>query len=146
MKKSIEYKLTATKSDVAVNKRIRGAEDAAEYARQFFFEDLEIFESVFLILVNSANTAVGYAKISQGGVCGSIVDKKIVCKYAVDSLASGVILVHNHPSGNMKPSREDEAITRGVADALRMVDSRLFDHIIITANGYYSFADEGLIY
>ena len=89
---------------------------------------------------------MGYAKISQGGVCNTQVDIRLVAKYAIDSLATSVIFVHNHPSGNAKPSIEDKKISEKLKDALRLFDIRLLDSIIITENDYYSMADEGLMY
>jgi DNA repair protein RadC len=84
-------------------------------------------------------------KISQGGISGSVVDIKIICKYAIECLGCSVILVHNHPSGNRNPSQEDLNITKKIKQALSIFDIGLFDHIILTANSYYSFADEGIL-
>jgi DNA repair protein RadC len=91
--------------------------------------------------LDQSNTTIGYAKISQGGICGTIVDIKIVCKYVVNSLAQNVILCHNHPSGNLTPSRGDKDLTEKLSKALQLMDSRLLDHIIITKNGHYSIQD-----
>jgi DNA repair protein RadC len=71
------------------------------------------------------------------------VDIKIICKYVIDSLAQGVILCHNHPSGNLKPSRTDEVMTEKLANALKLMDSKLFDHIIITKDSHYSMQENG---
>ena len=125
--------------------KITSSDDAADYIRQFYGEDLEIYESFFLLLLNRQNQTIGYAKISQGGVIGTVVDTKIVLKYIVDTLASGFILCHNHPSGNLNPSKEDISITEKIKTAASYVDSKIFDHIILTANGHYSFTDNGLI-
>ena len=113
------------------------------YLRQFFSNDLLIFESVFILLLDQSNTSIGYAKISQGGICSSIVDIKIVCKYVVDSLAQGVILCHNHPSGNLTPSKGDINVTNKLKEALKYLDTQLIDHVILTENSYYSFAENG---
>jgi DNA repair protein RadC len=91
--------------------------------------------------MNRANKVTGYAKISQGGVCGTIVDKKILLKYVVDSLASGVIIAHNHPSGTLSPSDADIKITKELKELCKLVDSTLFDHLILTVESFYSFAD-----
>lgn len=117
--------------------------DAAEYAYGFYGEDILLYESAFIMLMNNANKVVGWAKISQGGICGTQVDIKIICKYAIDTLSSGVILVHNHPSGNPVPSKADIDITDRLRKALNTLDVRLLDHIVITGEGrYYSFSDE----
>jgi len=119
--------------------------DSANYIRQFYSDDIEIFESFFILLLNRQNKTIGYAKISQGGVAGTIVDAKIVLKYIVDTLASAVILCHNHPSGNLTPSTQDLDLTRKISEAAKLVDSQVLDHIILTPDSFYSFADNGLI-
>lgn len=124
---------------------IKQSSDAAAYIRQFYFDDLEIFESSFILLLNRANVTIGYVKLSQGGITGTVMDIKLICKYAVDALASSVIIAHNHPSGNLNPSNADIEITNKIKAALNIVDSRLIEHIILTADSYYSFADNGQI-
>ena len=139
--KTVEYSLTAKKMEFK-NIKIASSQDAADFARNFYFGDIDVFESVFLILLDNANQTTGYAKISQGGLKSTVVDPKIVGKFALDSLAAGVIMVHNHPSGNLSPSREDDNITTRIAEIMRLIDSKLLDHIIITSSGYYSYADD----
>lgn len=118
---------------------------AANYAKPFFEGHVDIYESMFILLLNRANKTIGYAKISQGGIAETVIDVKIIMKYAVDSLASGVILFHNHPSGNDKPSDADLEITRKAKSALKLMDVILLDHIIITSDTHTSLADEGLL-
>lgn len=125
--------------------KIRSSKDSAEYLRNFYLDDLTIFESFFILLLNNQNNTIGYAKISQGGICGTVVDVRIVCKYAIESLSTSVIICHNHPSGTLHPSRADEAITRKIKEALSLFDIKLLDHIILTEDSYLSFADEGII-
>lgn len=144
MEKAVEYSLRATKSEFH-RVRILGQNDAAEYIRKFFDDDIMIYESCFILLMNQQNHVIGYAKISQGGVTGTVVDPKIVCKYAVDSLATGVIFAHNHPSGSRKFSDADLMITRKVKEALKWLDVTLHDSMIITEDGYESMASEGLL-
>ena len=92
-----EYKLSCKRTgEVIEASTIKTSADAVEVARNFYFDDINIYESFFIMLLNRANKVIGWAKISQGGVCNTIVDKKIICKYAIDTLANGVILVHNH--------------------------------------------------
>lgn len=124
---------------------ITSSQAGEAYARQFYSTDIEIYESMFLLMLDRANHTIGYAKISQGGIVGTVVDIKIICKYIVDSLASGVMLFHNHPSGNLHPSQQDRVSTMKVKEAAKMLDSALIDHIILTAEGYYSFADNGVL-
>ena len=137
-----EYSLKYTKTDVQKTK-ITTSENASNVIRQFYFDDINIYESFFILLLNRAHNTTGFAKISQGGTAGTVVDIKIIAKYAVDSLSSAVIICHNHPSGNKQPSDADLNTTRRIKDALLLLDVKLFDHIIITENDYYSFADNG---
>jgi len=121
------------------------AEDAAIYARQFYHEDLTLYESFFIIMLDRQNKSTAYAKISQGGVSGTVVDPKIICKLAVDTLCSGVILVHNHPSGNTTPSGPDKDVTAKIKTALSYLDISVVDHIILTEYAHYSFANNGIL-
>lgn len=118
---------------------------SADLIRKFYSDDIGIFESFFILLLNRANVTTGYAKISQGGVAGTVVDIRIICKYAVEALASGVIIAHNHPSGLLKPSPPDLELTTRVKKALDIFQINLLDHIILSETGYYSFADEGML-
>ena len=124
-------------------KTLKSSDESADFIRNFYGDDLEIYESMFILMLNKKNDTIGYAKISQGGICGTVVDVRLVAKYAVDSLATSVILAHNHPSGNTKPSEQDKAITSKIKNALELLDITLLDHIILTIDNYYSFADNG---
>ena len=125
--------------------KITSSRDSENAIRKFYTDDIAIFESFGVVMLNQANTTLGYAKISQGGITGTIVDVRILAKYAVDSLATSIILFHNHPSGTLKPSASDMHITRKVKDGLGLLYVRVLDHIIITEDSYYSFADNGKI-
>jgi DNA repair protein RadC len=83
--------------------------------------------------------------VSKGGLSGTVADPKIIFHMALQHQASALIMVHNHPSGNLKPSREDLVLTKKIADAGRMLDINVLDHLIITDSGYFSFGDEGLL-
>lgn len=125
--------------------KISSSKDAEQFIRQFYGDDLQVYESFFLLLLNQANETVGYAKISQGGIAGTIVDVKIIAKYVVDTLSQAVVLAHNHPSGNIRPSQADENITTRIKATLNLFDCKVLDHIILTADNYFSFQDNGLI-
>jgi len=140
--KAKKFDLKVTDSEFTKVK-ITGSESAEKFIRQFYGDDLEIFESFFILLLNRANETIGYAKISQGGIVGTVVDKKILLKYVVESLASGIILAHNHPSGNANPSQADLNITKDLQQLCNLVDSTVLDHVILTADSFYSFADNG---
>lgn len=144
-KKAVEYTIKATKQDFSIAK-VKCSEDAFNFAKQFYFDDINIYESCFIMLINHANNVMGYAKISQGGICSTMVDVRIVAKYAIETLATAVILVHNHPSGNLKPSNDDDRMTNSVKKGLELLNVKLLDHLIISENGYYSYDDEVRLY
>ena len=123
--------------------KILSSDAAYNLIKNFYSDDIEILESCFILVLNNASKAIGYAKISQGGITGTVVDVRIVAKYAVDSLATSVILAHNHPSGKLNPSQADISITEKVKNALALLDIKLIEHLILTVDGFYSFADEG---
>lgn len=116
--------------------KIASSDDAVNVIRKFYGDDIDIFESCFILLLNNANITIGYAKISQGGITGTVVDTRLIAKYAIESLATGVILAHNHPSGNLTPSDADISITKKIKDGLNIFDIKLLDHFIITASDY----------
>ena len=140
-----EYRIKKEKTDFTKVK-ITGSNDLNKYVRHFYSDDIGIYESFFILLLNKSMHTVGFAKISQGGIVGTVVDVKIIYKYVVDSLASYVIICHNHPSGNIQPSEEDKNITQKIKVGLKEIcDTKLLDHIIVTEDSYFSFADENLI-
>lgn len=143
-KKAVEYSITAKKQEFEIAK-IHSSQDAYEFAKKFYHEDILIYESAFIILINQANNVTGYAKISQGGICSTQVDMRIVAKYAIDSLASGVIFVHNHPSGNLKASMEDQKLSERMKKGLSILGIQLLDSIIVSDTGFLSMTDEGII-
>jgi len=111
------------------------------------FENIGLVESFFVIMMDRSNTTIGFSEISKGGVAGTVVDIKIIAKLAVESLASSIMLVHNHPSGNTNYSTQDKLITDKIKKAMNLFDIELLDHIILGGEGesYYSFADNGLV-
>lgn len=143
-KKAVEYSLKAEKKEFSIEK-IRTSNDAVRFSRKFYHDDISIYESSFILLLNHVSNVIGYAKISQGGLCSTVVDIRIVAKYAIDCLASSVILVHNHPSGNVSPSAEDTRLSTRLKEGLRILDINFLDSIIIAEDNYTSMADEGMI-
>lgn len=123
--------------------QIRCSKDAAD----IFFPILADLphEEFWILFLNRSNRVIDRMKISQGGVSGTVTDVRIIMKKAVEWLASGIIVCHNHPSGNMNPSDSDSKITGKIKDAGSIMDIQLLDHIIISGKDYYSFADNGLI-
>jgi DNA repair protein RadC len=137
----IRYDLKKEKSDFEQIK-IVSSRQAYDYIMQFYGEDIEVYESAFLLLLNRAAKTIGYVKISQGGICGTVIDTLLVAKYAIDSLAKSVVIAHNHPSGNLLPSAVDNESTKNIKDALKLFGIQLNDHLIVTTDGYYSYADK----
>ena len=123
--------------------KIKSSKNIDLFVRNFWHSDIEIYESMFMITLNNANDTTGFMKISQGGVSGTVVDFKIIAKYAIENLATGVVICHNHPSGNLKPSGADKYMTEKLKKALGLFDIKLIDHLIITAESYFSFSDSG---
>ncbi|WP_034256854.1 RadC family protein [Adhaeribacter aquaticus] len=102
-------------------------------------------EEFWIILLNRANVVMKKIPVSSGGIAGTVADPKIIFKQAIENLASAIILVHNHPSGNLKPSAADISLTKKMKEAGTLLDLPILDHIIFTEHSYYSFADEGML-
>ena len=102
-------------------------------------------EEFWLLILNRANLVIKKEMISRGGVSGTVVDTKIIFKAAIENYASSIIISHNHPSGNLKPSEADIRITKTIKEAGKIMEIPLLDHLIITEEGFYSFADEGIL-
>jgi len=106
---------------------------------------LEFLEQFKVILLNRANKVLGIVEISLGGISGTVVDTKIIFATALKACASSIILAHNHPSGNLNPSQADIGLTDRIKEGGKILDIAVLDHVIITSEGYYSFADEGML-
>jgi len=102
-------------------------------------------EEFWILFLNRSNKVIDRMKISQGGISGTVTDVRLVMKKAIEYLASGIIVCHNHPSGNLNPSESDSKITQKIKEAGSLMDIQLLDHLIISDRDYYSFADNGLI-
>jgi len=111
---------------------------------RFLLADLR-HEEFWLLLLDRSNKLITKLQLSKGGVAGTVVDPKLVYKFAVDHLASGIILAHNHPSGNLKPSEADLKLTSKIKKAGELLDIAVLDHIIFSNQGYFSFVDEGIM-
>ena len=106
---------------------------------------IDFIEQFKVIFLNRANKVLGIFEVSSGGVSGTFVDAKLVFVAALKVNASGIIISHNHPSGNLKPSSADEQLTAKLKQGGTYLDIKLLDHLIITSEGFFSFADEGLL-
>ncbi len=107
--------------------------------------NIELAEQSVALLLNRANRVMGMYRMSTGGITGTVVDPRLLFTAALKLNANAVILAHNHPSGNLTPSQQDKAMTDKIAMGGRYLDIKLVDHLIITNEGFYSFAEEGLI-
>ncbi|MBN8650570.1 MAG: JAB domain-containing protein [Cytophagales bacterium] len=126
--------------------KITSSRDAQQIFMSCWDESkLELAEQFKVMLLNRANKVLGIFELSTGGIGGTVADPKLIFAAALKGVASGIILAHNHPSGNLKPSQADIDLTRKLKEAGRFLEIQVLDHVILTTEGYYSFADEGLI-
>ena len=106
---------------------------------------IEHKEHFKILLLNRANKVIGYTSISEGGINYTVVVVRIILQMAILCNASSIILAHNHPSGNLKPSSDDIKLTENIINAAKLMNMQVSDHIILSEEDYYSFADEGMI-
>jgi DNA repair protein RadC len=106
---------------------------------------IEFVEQFKMMFLNRANKVLGIFNMSTGGVSGTVADPKLIFAAALKTTACSIILAHNHPSGNLTASHADIELTKKVRDGGRLLEVQLLDHIIVTGEGYFSFADEGLL-
>ncbi len=128
-------------AEAARSIKISSSADVAE----LFSAELSdlVYEEFWILLLNRANNVIAKNQVSKGGVSGTVVDPKLIFKAAVEATASGIVLCHNHPSGNKQPSDADISLTKKLREAGKLLDIQVLDHIIIAGNAYFSFADEG---
>jgi len=111
--------------------------------KAFDADTIELFESMKVMLLSNANRVLGIMDVSNGGISQTVVDVRLIMQSALLTKASGIILAHNHPDGAVIPSAMDTAATHRIKNACEVLDIKLLDHIIVTPESYYSFADEG---
>ncbi len=125
--------------------KIKSSEDAYQQCLNFFNGDsMNIKDEAVVLFLNRGNRVLGGYKVSSGGITGTVVDVRIILSIALKSLACGIILAHNHPSGELQPSRSDKELTQKLKEAAKLMEITLLDHLIITSMSYYSFADESV--
>ena len=133
LKKSELLKITSSKDAYHIFKRVFNA-DTFHWSEEFI-----------LLCLNNSNKVVGFYKLSSGGMTGTVVDVRMIFTTALNCLATAIIIAHNHPSGRLEPSEADKAITRRIKEASKTLDISVLDHLIITDEDFYSFADNGQI-
>ncbi len=131
------------KTEIREKIRISGSQDVFQHFHPLI-ADLA-HEEFWVLFMNRSNKVIDNVRISQGGISGTVIDVRLILKNALDRLATSIILCHNHPSGNLKPSDADIKITTKISEASRSMDIQLLDHIIVADNSYFSFSDEGMI-
>ena len=133
-----------TKVKASERPKISSVKDCYKLLKELWNENtIEMQEEFKVLLLNRGNKVIGIYEASAGGITGTVADPRLILAAAIKSLAVSIILSHNHPSGNLKPSRADEELTQKIKVAASYHDIKVIDHIIITSEGYYSFAEEG---
>lgn len=149
--KAIEKDFSAKEVDLIFKEerllynQIRSSEDAYKFIREIIGEGLEIQEHFIILYLTHSNKIIGYYKHSKGTINSTVVDAELIIAVALKILAKGIILSHNHPSGNTVPSDADKIQTKKIKNAAKLFDIQVLDHLIITKNESYSFADNGLM-
>ena len=125
--------------------KITCTKDAADFFRSIWSDRIQYVEEFYVLLLNRSNKIIGYLKLSEGGTGGTVADPKMIFQAALKTNAQSIILCHNHPSGNLSPSDQDRSLTNKIRQAGMTMEIPVLDHIILTQEGYSSFADEGLM-
>jgi len=136
------------KSRVKASERpkIVSSQSAFEIALKAWDENkIELLEQFKVLMLSNSNRVLGVLEISSGGITGTVVDLRLIFAALLKAKATAFILVHNHPSGKLDPSEADKQITTKIKQASQVLDIALLDHLIITSESYYSFADEGAL-
>ena len=140
----VKYNLVKENTNIDMIK-VNNSHIVADYLRKIWDTDINICERFYVLYLNRNNKTIGYKCISQGGLDATVVDVRLIAKYAIESLASSVIIAHNHPSGNIEASTPDKNVTNKIKSGLNLLDIRVLDHIILSDENYYSFADNGIL-
>ncbi|WP_026474052.1 RadC family protein [Alkaliflexus imshenetskii] len=122
---------------------VKGSEDVFRLMKPIL-GDLP-HEEFWILMLNRANKVLLRYNVSKGGLTGTVIDVRLIIKKALECYAASIILSHNHPSGNLQPSDADRQITKKIAEAGKLMDIPVLDHVIVAENGYFSFADEGML-
>lgn len=125
--------------------KVNCSEDAYKIGLSHWnLDTIELQEETKVLLLNRSNTVTGIYELSKGGITGCVVDIKLILSVALKAVASSIIIIHNHPSGNLKPSEADKSLTERLNKACQVIDLVLLDHLIITKDSYLSFKNDGL--
>lgn len=126
--------------------KIKSAEDAYKvFVSLYDINTIDYIECSYALFLNRANNTIGWLKLSHGGTCATIMDTKVLFTTALKCGASAVIISHNHPSGQLKASEQDKRITKNLKEAGHLLEIQVLDHLILTSEGFFSFANEGML-
>lgn len=140
-----EIKIHYSRGKVFLGK-VGHSKNSADFLRTIYGRGtIQLQEAFIVLLLNRRNEIIGYYRHSSGGITGTVADIRIIFAAALSSLSTSIILAHNHPSGNLRPSQEDKLMTNKIKDAGKLFDIDVLDHIILTNSSYFSFADENMI-
>lgn len=151
---SVQRMFAVTEVELVYRNKVRQADRlkiaTAENAYDIFLSawdrnKIDLVEQFLIMLIDRGNHVLGVSNISTGGISACLVDPKIVFATALKGKASGIIMAHNHPSGNLKPSNADIALTEKLKEGGKLLDIQVLDHLIVTPQTFYSFANEGLV-
>ena len=135
-----------TNCKISERPKITKSSDAYEILMHYWDEGkIELMEEFKVLFLNQANRVLQIISLSQGGITGTVADPRLILATALKVAACSLVLSHNHPSGSLQPSRADEALSQKIRAAAAFHDIKVLDHLIVTADGFYSFADEGLL-
>ena len=138
----LSYKNKVKKADRI---KISNSQNCYDAVKDYYSDFVDYKEKFGVLVMNRDNEALAFKIVSEGDLTGTVVDMKEIFLIAIKVRGSSIIIFHNHPSGKLKPSESDKKITDKISKSGKMLDVNLLDHIIISSEGYYSFADEGLI-
>ena len=141
-------RLVRERSTTLERNKLNGSHLAKDYFRRIYEQnndEINLTESFCVLTCSNDLTVLGWSKLSEGGLTSTVVDVRVLCRFAIETLCTRAFVCHNHPSGNLEPSATDKALTKKIKEALKMFDVELIDHIILTEDGHFSFSDEGLL-
>jgi DNA repair protein RadC len=140
---ALELGMRRKLTEISEKPKVTSSKEAFEFIHSFISDITH--EEFWVLFLNRSNKIIDKYKLSQGGISGTVIDVRLLLKKALELLASSLIICHNHPSGNIKPSENDKKITDKIKIAAQQMDIKLLDHLIISDNSYLSFSDEGLL-
>lgn len=142
----IVYKKKVT-CKVSERPQINSSDDTYQLLMHYWNQDkIELIEEFKVLFLNRSNRVMQIMHVSSGGMTGTVADPRVIISVALRIGACSMVLAHNHPSGSLKPSKQDEDITYKLNQAVKYFDIKILDHLIVSTDGYYSFTDEGMLY